>query len=638
MFSMSGNDFANTLSGFSNATDNDVYLMQAVEVGQDVSFGTATFTSVAATDEDVPITFASLAFSSVAVDGNGILQGIRVETLPNNSTLKLDGTNLSVGEVLDTDDLEKILFTPQSNWPTAHGSDVSSWSFSAVYSRETVAGISYMYAVPGNTFNVTVSALNDTPTLSGNNSTSVNEDSSVVLSNSLFSSKYRDVDGDTFTSINVLSLPSNGVLSLSGTPVSINQIISSGDLDVSGLIFTPDPDFPSPSASATVSFNWSASNDFGETSNERTLTITARDTPDPPVIFDDGAIANGGVPVVVDILANDTDPLGAREPSTHPGSYTIEIVEAPAHGSLVIENQKLTYLADNIAGPVRIRYRLNNGELSNVATLTVDVSFNEFFGKALVDKLGDENDGSTEPGDLTLREALNLVVENNIEELAFADGLANQTITLDPALGPLVIDKDIVIDGGNSLTISGGEATSIFKIISGNVVIKNITLKDGLAKGGDGGAPGHFNFYGGGGGGAGMGGAIAINGGSVTIDSVNFVGNKAKGGNGSSYGPVNSGDNYGGRGGSGVFGGGANVTYNGQTPVSGGFGGGGAGSMTNSNSGRKHAGAGGIGGGGGSSSSGLWTSDARGGRYLSGNGGVAGLFGGAGVGKTEISR
>ena len=328
MFSMSGNDFANTLSGFSNATDNDVYLMQAVEVGQDVSFGTATFTSVAATDEDVPITFASLAFSSVAVDGNGILQGIRVETLPNNSTLKLDGTNLSVGEVLDTDDLEKILFTPQSNWPTAHGSDVSSWSFSAVYSRETVAGISYMYAVPGNTFNVTVSALNDTPTLSGNNSTSVNEDSSVVLSNSLFSSKYRDVDGDTFTSINVLSLPSNGVLSLSGTPVSINQIISSGDLDVSGLIFTPDPDFPSPSASATVSFNWSANNDFGETSNERTLTITVRDTPDPPVIFDDSAIANGGVPVVIDILANDTDPLGPREPSTHPGSYTIEIVEA----------------------------------------------------------------------------------------------------------------------------------------------------------------------------------------------------------------------------------------------------------------------------------------------------------------------
>ena len=165
------------------------------------------------------------------------------------------------------------------------------------------------------------------------------------------------------------------------------------------------------------------------------------------------------------------------------------------------------------------------------------MSFNEFFGKALVDKLGDENDGSTEPGDLTLREALSLVGENNIEELVFADGLANQTITLDPALGPLVIDKDIVIDGGNSLTISGGEATSIFKIISGNVVIKNITLKDGLAKGGDGAATWHLNCYGGGGGGAGMGGAIAIEWRIVTIDSVTLSGIKPKAAMVIKYGP-----------------------------------------------------------------------------------------------------
>ena len=259
-------------------------------------------------------------------------------------------------------------------------------------------------------------------------------------------------------------LPSNGTLTLNGNPVAANQTISSGDLDGSALVFTPDPDFPSPSASATVSFRWSANNDHGETTGERTLTITVRDTADPPVIFDDSFNANGGVPVAIDVMANDTDPLGSHNPPTHPGSYTIQIIEQPSHGTAVVENHKITYTPDNIAGPVRIRYRLNNGEDSNVATLTVNVTFNQFFGKAVVDKLGDENDGTTQPGDLTFREAISLVGENNINGLAFADGLANQTITLDPALGPLVIAKDMVIDGRNRVTISGGGATSIFKI------------------------------------------------------------------------------------------------------------------------------------------------------------------------------
>ena len=294
--------------------------------------------------------------------------------------------------------LDDLVYAPNANWPVSPElSETISWTFAATYSSEDDNTRKYIYTLSGNTSSTSVTGVNDAPTLNANSSTEVNEDSVVVLSTGLFSSRYRDVDGDSFTGINVLSLPSNGTLTFNGNPAAANQTISSVDLDSSSLTFTPDPDFPGASASATVSFRWSANNDNEETTGERTLTITVRDSPDPPVIFDDSANANGGVPLVIDVLANDTDPLGPREPSTHPGSYTIEIVEQPAHGSLVIENQKITYLADNIAGPVTIRYRVSNGVSSNVATLTVDVSFNEFFGKALVDKLGDENDGSTEP-------------------------------------------------------------------------------------------------------------------------------------------------------------------------------------------------------------------------------------------------
>ncbi|MGB2455819.1 MAG: hypothetical protein ACPIG7_14595, partial [Akkermansiaceae bacterium] len=50
-----------------------------------------------------------------------------------------------------------------------------------------------------------------------------------------------------------------------------------------------------------------------------------------------------------------------------------------------------------------------------------------------------------------------------------ADAVAGETITFSQAgtitlTSPITIDKDIVIDGGNSVTISGGELTSIFKI------------------------------------------------------------------------------------------------------------------------------------------------------------------------------
>ena len=247
---------------------------------------------------------------------------------------------------------------------------------------------------------------------------------------------------------------------------------------------------------------------------------------------------------------------------------------------------------------------------------------------------------------------------------AVADAEAGEIITFSDSFtitlaSPITIDKDIVIDGGNSVTISGGELTSIFKINSptrhvvydgyvyrtllganvngttqygtteqtatpmptgfavapdsddivqnviapyywdiwrlctenkcwatkhygasagvvkdnlrnweqvengdyrvkaGNnyyrlliradvsqftpsgVVIKNITLKDGLAKGGNG-VHSHVDYAGGGGGGAGMGGAIYAEGGTITIDNVTFQGNKALGGNGGNQMGVHS--------------------------------------------------------------------------------------------------
>ena len=124
----------------------------------------------------------------------------------------------------------------------------------------------------------------------------------------------------------------------------------------------------------------------------------------------------------------------------------------------------------------------------------------------MVDTLVDENDG-IDVGNVSLREAVQHVQKNaDTNEVLFANALQNQTIVLDSTLGNLEINSNLTIDGqGKNISISGGGVTSIFKITGGDVTIRNLTLRDGLARGGDGGKPGRQVVHGAGGGGAGMG-------------------------------------------------------------------------------------------------------------------------------------
>ena len=153
---------------------------------------------------------------------------------------------------------------------------------------------------------------------------------------------------------------------------------------------------------------------------------------------------------------------------------------------------------------------------------------------------------NSDDGEGSLRQVISDSEEG--DTITFSDSF---TITI---ATPITIDKDIVIDGGNVVKISGGGATSILKINSGNVVIKNIILKDGLAKGGNGGVGRHEGKHGGGGGGAGMGGAIYAVDGVVAIENVFFLYNKAVGGNGGATTNTKWVTDYAGRGGNSSLG------------------------------------------------------------------------------------
>jgi adhesin/invasin len=230
----------------------------------------------------------------------------------------------------------------------------------------------------------------------------------------------------------------------------------------------------------------------------------------------------------------------------------------------------------------------------------------------------------------TLRWAMSNVAAGGTVQ--FASSMQNQTITLQTEI---VIAQLVTIDGGaQNVTISGGNLTRIFLVNGGTVSISNITLKNGLAKGGNGGAS---KF--GGGGAAGLGGAILMMGGNLTLTNVTLADNRAQGGSGGS----GLSSLAGGGGGGGMGGDGRTPDANGTSGGAGGSNGdivgGSVGKAAPTGIGStlsaQNGGQGGNGGGGGGGASGnLVVSGST--VQLGGNGGGGGFGGGGGGAGYEV--
>ncbi|MDM8566628.1 fibronectin type III domain-containing protein [Candidatus Halobeggiatoa sp. HSG11] len=229
--------------------------------------------------------------------------------------------------------------------------------------------------------------------------------------------------------------------------------------------------------------------------------------------------------------------------------------------------------------------------------------------------------------------------------------LTNSTYTLtsvndaDPdGYGPVglpPIASSITIEGNGGTITRGSGTFRLFYVKNGaSLTLQELTLSNGLARGGAGANKGR----GGGGGAAGLGGAI-FNRGTLTVSGVTFTGNLVQGGNGSkvSFSSSGAGGGGGGLGGNGVQSGGKGGGINGGTAGggSGGIGGGGGGTDGTAGNGGfgggggagQNGGNGGFGGGGGGGNGtkglgGFGGGDGGGSGWYSGGGGGAG-FGGA---------
>ncbi|WP_162276021.1 Ig-like domain-containing protein, partial [Roseimaritima ulvae] len=166
-------------------------------------------------------------------------------------------------------------------------------------------------------------------------------DQSGVLSNDV------DNDGDTLTAVLVAG-PSDGTLSLQPN---------------GGFTYTPDAGF-----AGTDTFTYQADDGLA-VSNTATVSITVTPSNRPPVAEDDRASTDEDQLVVIDILANDSDPDG--------DAITLLRVTQPTHGTTVVNaDSSVTYVPnDNFQGSDEFLYSISDGNGgSNSAVVTVTVN------------------------------------------------------------------------------------------------------------------------------------------------------------------------------------------------------------------------------------------------------------------------
>ncbi|OGU23917.1 MAG: hypothetical protein A2580_00665 [Hydrogenophilales bacterium RIFOXYD1_FULL_62_11] len=173
--------------------------------------------------------------------------------------------------------------------------------------------------------------------------------------------------GDTLAAVNFGALSPAG-----GTLVPHND---------GGFSFTPPPDF-----SGSVSFSYQAQDSHAATSNVATVSISVNANR-APLAVDDTATAPVRrtsppyVPIVINVLANDSDPDTVIDPANVINAASVTITSAPNKGGRVVVNADgtLAYTPKlNFRGTETFRYRVMDTYItpasSNTAYVRVSVN------------------------------------------------------------------------------------------------------------------------------------------------------------------------------------------------------------------------------------------------------------------------
>ena len=287
------------------------------EVGDGTDFSTSDYTltvnvtpvndppsgddNTVATNEDVTYVFTVADFTVNYTDTEGDpFAEIRITSLESVGSLLLGGSPVALNDVITSAQLTggQLTFVPVAN---QSGSPYDSFDFEV--------GDGTDFSTSDYTLTVNVTPVNDPPT-GDDNTVATNEDVTYVFTVADFTVNYSDQESDPFAEIRITSLESVGSLLLGGTPVALNDVITSAQLTGGQLTFVP---VANQSGSPYDSFDFEVGDGTDFSTSDYTLTINVNAVNDPPTGDDNTVATNEDVTyvfTVADFTVNYTDTEG----------------------------------------------------------------------------------------------------------------------------------------------------------------------------------------------------------------------------------------------------------------------------------------------------------------------------------------
>jgi hypothetical protein len=183
--------------------------------------------------EDTAYVFAAADFGFSDIDGNA-LAAVRITSVPAGGALTNNGVAVSAGQVVSAADIAsgQLRFTPA---PNANGAGYASFTFQVQDNGGTANG-GVDVDPTARAMTVNVASVNDAPE-GANNTVMMQQDGVYAFSAADFG--FSDADGDAFAGVVVATVPSGGVITDNGAPVTAGQTLSAADIAAGLVRYTP---------------------------------------------------------------------------------------------------------------------------------------------------------------------------------------------------------------------------------------------------------------------------------------------------------------------------------------------------------------------------------------------------------------
>ncbi len=276
------------------------------------------------------LTTADFGFTDPVDNPANDLLAVKITTLPNAGSLKLNGVAVTAGQSVSAADIDanKLVFAPVAN---ANGSNYASLTFQVQDNGGTAnGGVDLDPTQNTLTFNVT--HVNDAPA-GTDKAITLEEYGAYILTAADFGfTDPNDSPPNALLSVKIATLPNSGLFKLNGAAVNSCLSISASDINAGKLTFTPALN---PDGSSLAAFTFQ--------------------------VQDDGGTANGGV---------ELDPLPKTLTFDAPPAYTAPSVELAGESS-VNEGSSYALSVGSVTGAVS-HYIFHWGDGNTDQMLTAD--------------------------------------------------------------------------------------------------------------------------------------------------------------------------------------------------------------------------------------------------------------------------